>query len=187
MESENTPEKCTERNHPLKVIQHNDAKFIACDLRNRDLGKCRSCLTPFCQKPLKVYHNSRNYLACDVTNSTRSLPAKPTSTKNRYLKEQDGTSLWRWLDGTGSVDCIAPNCKTCSKCSTLPNKVENCGNSSLQEFVKPKIPKFRTKAFKLSILKENNKYRKLHNASPLEMDKDLCSYAQEWADVGENN
>jgi len=178
MESENTPEKCTERNHPLKVIQHNDAKFIACDLRNRDLGKCRSCLTPFCQKPLKVYHNCRNYLTCDVTNSTRSLPAKPTSTKNINLKEQDGT---------GSVDCIAPNCKTCSKCSTLPNKVENCGNSSLQEFVKPKIPKFRTKAFKLSILKENNKYRKLHNASPLEMDKDLCSFAQEWADVGENN
>ncbi|XP_016924645.3 uncharacterized protein [Drosophila suzukii] len=182
MESENTPEKCTERNHPLKVIQHNDAKFIACDLRNRDLGKCRSCLTPFCQKPLKVYHNSRNYLACDVTNSTRSLPANPTSTKNRNLKEQDSTSLWHWLDGTGSVDCLAPKCKTSSKCSTLTNKVEKCGNSSLQEFVKPKIPKFRTKAFKLSILKENNKYRKLHNASPLKMDKELSSYAQEWAD-----
>jgi len=65
--------------------------------------------------------------------------------------------------------------------------VENCGNSSLQEFVKPKILKFRAKAFKLSILKENNKYRKLHNASPLKMDKELSSYAQEWADVGKNN
>jgi len=54
----------------------------------------------------------------------------------------------------------------------------------LQEFVKPKI---RTKAVKLAILRENNKYRKLHNASPLKMDEELSSYAQEWADVGENN
>ncbi|XP_017130160.1 Golgi-associated plant pathogenesis-related protein 1 [Drosophila elegans] len=145
MENENK-EKCP-RNQTLQLLQLNDAKSIGCELWNRDLAKCRSCLTTFCQKPIKVYHNSRNYLACSVKrslseNSTRSLPA--------------------------IGETCAPKCKNSSK-------------NTLRKFVKSESSNFRPKAIKLSVLKENNKYRKLHGANPLKMDKELSLYAQEWA------
>ncbi|XP_017014662.3 uncharacterized protein [Drosophila takahashii] len=186
MDEENTPEKCGEENPPFQLIQHNDTKFVACDLRNRNLGKCRSCLAPFCQKPIKVYHHSRNYLACEVQRSlskksTRSLPANSTSTAKRNIKtDLNNKSRLPLFGFKGCEECIAPKCKTSSRCSILSKT--NYEKSLLQEFYKTKAPKLQTKAVKQSILRENNKYRKLHNASPLKMDAELASYAQEWAD-----
>ncbi|KAI8042994.1 Golgi-associated plant pathogenesis-related protein 1 [Drosophila gunungcola] len=161
MENENK-EKCP-KNQPLQLLQLNDAKFIACELRNRDLAKCRSCLTTFCQKPIEVYHNSRNYLACSVKrslskNSTRSLPASAISETNKLSQLEDNKLL--------SIG------KTCTP---------KCKNSSKNKFVKSESPNFRPKAIKHSVLKETNKYRKLHGANPLKMDKELSFYAQEWA------
>uniref|UniRef100_A0A6P4E2S7 Uncharacterized protein LOC108039715 n=1 Tax=Drosophila rhopaloa TaxID=1041015 RepID=A0A6P4E2S7_DRORH len=160
MENENKDALSSEKspkNQPLQLLQHNDAKFIACDLRSRDLVKCRSCLTPFCEKPIKVYHNSRNYLACSIKrslseNSTRSLPTNGSLKPNKKLSK----SLRHWYDYQG----CASLCKTSKKV---------------------------IKGIRLSVLIEHNKYRKLHGAGPLKMDYQLSIYAQEWADVGTIN
>lgn len=181
MEIENkvqSAEKC-----PLQIIQHNDATFIGCDSSNRDLEKCRSCLTSFCRKPIKIYHNSRNYLACEVQrsqsiNSIKSLPVKFPSTPKRSLNTEKD-----WSHGKRCLQCAAPKCKTSSRSSIQSKKLKKDKKSLLKEFEIYKIPIIRRKPIKQAVLRETNKYRRLHNANPLKMDEKLCSFAQEWADV----
>ncbi|EDV57446.2 repressed by EFG1 protein 1 [Drosophila erecta] len=173
-----SPEKC-----PFQLIQHNDVTFIGCDSSHRDLEKCRSCLAPFCRKPIKIYHNSRNCLACEVQssqsrkNSTRSLPVQFS-----LNKEKDNESPWHWSHGKRCIQCTAPKCKTFSRTSIQSGKLKQHSNSRLNEFEEYKMPKIRSRPIKQAILRETNKYRRLHNAKPLKMDEKLCSYAQEWAD-----
>ncbi|EDW87363.1 venom allergen 5 [Drosophila yakuba] len=162
------PGKC-----PLQLIQHNDVTFIGCDSSNRDVEKCRSCLTPFCRKPFKIYHNSRNYLACEVqrsqsTNSTRSLPVKfsPNTKKDNEFQCKK------------CLQCAAPKCKT----SIQSKKLKKDRNSICKKFEEYKMPEIRSGPIKQTVLRETNKYRRLHNANPLKMDEKLCSYAQQWAD-----
>ncbi|XP_033174149.1 repressed by EFG1 protein 1 [Drosophila mauritiana] len=180
-QKDQTAEKC-----PLQIIKNNDATFIGCDSSNRDLEKCRSCLTPFCRKPIKIYHNSRNYLACEVqrsqsTNSIRSLPVKFPSTPKRSLTtEKDNESPWS--HGKRCLQCAAPKCKAYSRSSIQSKKLKKDKNSVLKEFEIYKMPNFRRKPIQQAILRETNKYRRLHNANPLKMDEKLCSYAQDWAD-----
>ncbi|XP_039488947.1 Golgi-associated plant pathogenesis-related protein 1 [Drosophila santomea] len=155
------PEKC-----PLQLIQHNDVTFMGCDSSNRDVEKCRSCLTSFCRRPFKIYHNSRNYLACEVqrsqsTNSTRSLPNT----------EKDNESY-----GKRCLQCAAPKCKTSFK---KPKKDRNSICKKLKEY---EMPEIQSGPIKQSVLRETNKYRRLHNANHLKMDEKLSSYAQQWAD-----
>ncbi|XP_043662422.1 cell wall protein PRY3 [Drosophila teissieri] len=166
------PEKC-----PLQIIQHKDVTFIGCDSSNRDVEKCRSCLTPFCRKPFKIYHNSRNYLACEVQrsqsiNSTRSLPVKFS-----LNTEKDNES-----HGKRCLQCAAPKCKTPFRGAIQSKKLKKHRNSIDKKFEEYKMPEIRTGPIKQAVLRETNKYRRMHNAKPLKMDDKLSFYAQQWAD-----
>lgn len=49
----------------------------------------------------------------------------------------------------------------------------------------PSIQEFGSSGnFEEDVLKAHNDYRALHGVPPLELSKDLCNYALEWAKVG---
>ncbi|KAH8380897.1 hypothetical protein KR200_003689, partial [Drosophila serrata] len=169
--------ECPE-NGPLELVQHDFAEFIACDLKKRNLETCRSSLKTTCQKPYRIYANNRTYLACEVKGSlpetskwshpaklTRTLP-KIDSRKNEKLCN----TQWQW---SGAKYCIAPSSK-----QSLPQK-----RSSEKVFPRSVTKKFQyqPEAIKRSVLEETNKYRKLHQASPLKMDDEISNYAEAWA------
>lgn len=174
---------------PLLILQNNEAKFIACDLRHRELDDCQGCLKSLCQKPIKVYANSRNYLACEVKrsqteNSTGSKSEKLSRTlpKTRSCqKERDTKNLWHWCD---DKDCPAKGRSPSLKSLSFAQKrfcEKDLYGSLTKNF------KYRPKAIKRAVLRETNKYRKLHGASPLKINANLSIFAQEWAEVGDNN
>ncbi|KAH8334324.1 hypothetical protein KR059_009027, partial [Drosophila kikkawai] len=169
--------ECPE-NEPLQLLQHNNAKFIACDLRKRDLETCRSTLKSTCQNPISVYANNRNYLACEVKGSLpeiskwsnyaklfRSLPKINSRKREKLCNPQ-----FQW---SGANYCIAPPLR-----QSPPQKESS--EKDLHEQVTKQF-KYQPKAIKRAVLRETNKYRKLHRASPLKMNANLSKYAQDWA------
>ncbi|KAH8282438.1 hypothetical protein KR054_007741, partial [Drosophila jambulina] len=178
---------------PLQLLQHNDAKFLACDLSKRDLETCRRSLQNTCQNPIRVYANNRQYLVCEIKESLPewSQPAKLSATlpKIKCKKENLCTAQWQ---GSANKYCVPSSTQKESSekdLNGLSNKKLKFRNEAqkgssekdLYGLVTKKF-KYKPEAIKRAVLRETNKYRKLHRASPLKMSKKISSYAQSWAE-----
>ncbi|KAH8255562.1 hypothetical protein KR038_006073, partial [Drosophila bunnanda] len=165
-------------NEPLKLLQNNFAKFIASEMKKRVLGTSRCSLKNTFQNSIRMYANNRNYLACEIKKSLPetskcSHPAKQSRTLpkiNCRQNEKPCNTKWQW---SGAKYCIAPSTK-----HSLPQKGPS--EKDLPGLVTKKFD-YQPRAIKRAILRETNKYRKLHNASPLKMDDNLSNYAEAWA------
>ncbi|KAH8324266.1 hypothetical protein KR074_002680, partial [Drosophila pseudoananassae] len=160
---------------PLQVIKIKDTKYLACDLRNRGPEKCQSCLENLGRQTLKIYANSRNYLACEVR---RSLPDNLHKTHPNPLSAKDTDYLWHWNKLNNCPPHIFPKCPPVPK--TLQTSETNLDLNCMLNSVPPEP--FAPEIVRSAVLKETNKYRKMHCACVMKMDKDVTKHAQEWAD-----
>lgn len=180
------PEDACTENQPLQIIKIQDTNYLACDLRNRDPEKCQSCLANLGRPTMKIYANSRNYLACEVK---RSLPINlhKTQPQPQPLTDKDKDYLWRWDNFKNCPSHIFPKCPTVLKPPKTKGKKQDL-NCTITDFFEVTPPEsFKSEAIRRNVLKESNKYRKMHCACTLKLDKTVTKHAQEWADVGDSN
>ncbi|XP_068151974.1 uncharacterized protein [Drosophila tropicalis] len=181
LQSDETKDKCC-CSLPT-VIRGNDAKFVACDRNLRDLQKCYSCISPICQRPIKIYANSRNYVACeqmlplprDCIHSMPNLSIREGRTRSKSRQAGRETPI---INDDQLVNCLAPKCRPTNEDEKAKEEKENatCQNAE------PELTEKEIKAIKRAVLKETNRYRRMHCACPLIMDDKISSYAQEWAE-----
>ncbi|XP_032307631.1 uncharacterized protein LOC6498102 [Drosophila ananassae] len=172
-------EECTEK-QPLQIIKIQDTNYLACDLRNRDPAKCQSCLENLGKQTLKIYANNRNYLACEVK---RSLPINlnKTQAQPQPLTAKNRDYLWRWkLKNCPSH--MFPKCPQVLKPPKTKEKKQDL-NCKIKDFyeILPQEPLKRA-AIRSEVLKESNKYRKMHCACIMKLDNAVTKHAQEWAE-----